>query len=228
MAAKVKPSYECNDFADIAKCFEKLHTYINNEVDALKAKQEITEKKADVIESSVEYFNTEFQELHNTHLPNLEAKIEAEQIERTKLELWGRKWNVVIRGVSGAVVTREFPKVTEARVRQFLKDTLKFEEGRAKSMLFTAVHRLPSGEPNKRNIILRLSSLIDRDDILQAATQLQPGSGYSVVPDLPPPLATLRGNLLKERKDMSPEEKKKCKLVYLKDPPFVKLVTRSN
>ena len=226
MENKDPPKYQCNDFSDIAKCFEKLHSHINHEVEALKEKQVELEKKVGVMESSIEYFNSEVQALHGTYLPNLETKIEAEGIERTKLELWGRKWNVVIRGIKGAVVNREFPKVTEVLVRTFLKETLHFKKERADAMLFTAVHRLPSGEPGCRNIILRLSSLIDRDDILQSATKLEPGSGFSVVPDLPPHLATLRGNLLKQRKEMSPEEKKKWKLIYLKDPPFVKLVTK--
>ena len=228
MATKESPNYKCEDFADIAKCFEKLHLYINNEVETLRVKQELTEKKVEVMESSIEFFNTEVHDLHNKYLPNMEAKIEAEQVERTKLEIWGRKWNVIIRGIKGAVVNREFPKVTEVHVRSFLQDTLKFKKERADTMIFTAVHRLPSGEPDKRNIILRLSSLIDRDDILQAATRLEPGSGFSVVPDLPPALATLRGELLKERKEMSADDKKKCKLVYLKDPPFLKLVTKSS
>ena len=132
----------------------------------------------------------------------------------------------MIRGVKGAVVKREFPKVTEAAVRDFLKTTLGFSEEWSKSMLFTAVHRLPSGESDRRNIILRLSSLIDRDDILQAAMRLDAGSGFSVVPDLPPALATRRGELLKQRRGMSAGAKKRCKLVYLKEPPFVTLINK--
>ena len=131
------------------------------------------------------------------HLPEFEEKLDKEAMERIKLEMWGRKWNIIIRSVKGAAVKREFPKVTAARVREFLKKTLGFPEESVNSMLFTAVHRLPSGEADRRNIILRLSSLIDRDDILQAAMRLEAGSGFSVVPDLPPDLATLRGELLK-------------------------------
>ena len=66
----------------------------------------------------MELVNNEFQEMHNKHIPNLESKIEKEEIERTKLELWGSKWNVVIRGVSGERVDREFPKITQTLVRQ--------------------------------------------------------------------------------------------------------------
>ena len=218
------PAYTCTDFGDIAKCFERLHGHIDSEIAIMKEKQVATEKKIDVIENHIEFLNGEVQEFHNKYVPNLEDKIEKEQTERLKLELWGRKWNVIIRGLAG--VEREWPNVTEARVRDFLIKVLDIDEVRAKQMLFTAVHRLPSGIEGKRNVILRFSRLIDRDDILKAATKLQKGSGYSVVPDLPPSLATLRGNLLKERAALSTEEKRGCKLVYLKEPPFLKLVRK--
>lgn len=57
----------------------------------LKSKQKQVENRVEVIESHMELVNNEFQELHNKHIPNLESKIEKEEIERTKLELWGRK-----------------------------------------------------------------------------------------------------------------------------------------
>ncbi|CAC5398169.1 unnamed protein product [Mytilus coruscus] len=171
--------------------------------------------------------NSELHAIHNTHIPNLESMIEREQTERLKLEIWGRKWNVVIRGVQGARIKRELPKANEAFTRAFLKNTLNIPPERADNMLFTAaVHRLPSGDEDRRSIMLRLSSLIDWDDILKAAIKLPPRSGYSVVPDLPPSLSVRRGELLKERRDMSPESRRKTKLVYLRDAPFLKLVTK--
>ncbi|CAC5394452.1 FNBP1 [Mytilus coruscus] len=220
------PSYTCKDFEDIAKCFEKLHLHINNEVEILKTKQTETERRVDLIENHNEFMNSELHAIHNTHIPNLESLIEKEQTERLKLEIWGRKWNVVIRGVQGTPNHRELPKATEAFTRAFLKNTLNIPPERADNMLFTAVHRLPSGGEDRRSIMLRLSSLIDRDDILKAAIKLPPRSGYSVVPDLPPSLSVRRGELLKERRDLSPESRRKTKLVYLRDAPFLKLVTK--
>ena len=216
--------YICNDFGDIAKCFQRLHGHIDSEIDMMKKKQEETEKKMSLIENQMEFMNGEISDFHNKYVPDLESKLEKEQTERLKLELWGRKWNVIIRGVSG--VEREWPVVTEVNVRNFLAKVLRMEETRAKQMLFTAVHRLPSGTEGRRNIILRLARLIDRDDILRAATKLEKGSGYSVFPDLPSALATDRGELLRERAGMSAEDKKKCKLVYLQEPPFLRLVRK--
>ena len=174
----------------------------------------------------MELVNNEFKEMHNKHIPNLESKTEKEEIERTKLELWGRRWNVVIRGVSGERVDREFFKIIQTLVRQCLHEVLKFTKERASSMLFKAVHRLPSADEIKRNIILRLSSLLYRDDILVAATKISPGPGYSDMPDLAPSLSILRGNLVVERRAMSmsmPERGRKCKLIYLREPTCAKL-----
>ncbi|CAG2239931.1 unnamed protein product [Mytilus edulis] len=156
--------------------------------------------------------NSELHAIHNyTH---------SKSRERLKLEIWGRKWNVVIRGVQGNPNHRELPKVTETFTRVFLKNTLNIPPERADNMLFTSVHRLPSSDEDRRSIMLRLSSLIDRDDILKAAIKLPLRSGYSVVPDLPPSLSVRRGELLKERRDLSPESRRKTKLVYLRDAPF--------
>ena len=64
------------------------------------------------------------------------------------MELWGRKWNLVIRGVKG--VDKELPKVTQVCVRLFLNQQLGFDPEHVNRMLFTAVHRLPSGPDGKK------------------------------------------------------------------------------
>ena len=75
------PSYKCKDFEDIAKCFEKLHLHINNEVEILKTKQTETERRVDNIENHNEFMNSELHAIHNTHIPNLESLIEKEQTD---------------------------------------------------------------------------------------------------------------------------------------------------
>ena len=135
-------------------------------------------------------------------------------------------WNLIIRGMSGQ--DGEHPKTTQTVVREFLNTKLGFDTEHVKNMLFTAVHMLPSGPTDKRNVILWLSNLIDRDEILMTATKLPPGSGFSVVPDLPPILASRRGELLRERSAMSVEERRKYRLVYLKESPFLQLVRKKS
>lgn len=218
-------SYECSDFKDIAKCFEKLHIHINYEVEKLKVKQTETEKRVDILENQLELIHSELQNIHNKCFPDIEGRIEKEETERMKLELWGRKWNVIVRGVDGG--NRENPRETRTRVRQFFIDQLGYAQDRANCIHMSAVHRLPSGPIHKRNVICRITSLIDRDELLHAAaTTLRKGSGFSVVPDLPPSLAILRGNLLKERSEMSSDDRSNCRLMYLREPPFVKLVMK--
>ena len=79
------------------------------------------------------------------------------------------------------------------------KKVLSFAEDKADNMLFTAVHRLQAGPVGRKSVILRLSSLFDRDEILEKALKLKPGSEYSIVLDLPPSLAMRRSKLLKGR-----------------------------
>lgn len=62
----------------------------------------------------------------------------------------------------------------------------------------------------------------------EKALKLKPGSGYSIVPDLPPSLAMRRPELLKERSEMPESIHKKFKLMYLKEIPFVDLVERKS
>jgi hypothetical protein len=48
----------------------------------------------------------------------------------------------------------------------------------------------------------------------------------SVVPDLPPSLSKLRGELLRRRSEISVAGKKKTHIVYLTRPPFLRLITK--
>lgn len=95
-------------------------------------------------------------------------------------------------------------------------------------VLFQAVHILPGGAYyQKRRIIVRFNSLIVRDEMLAAAMKLLKGSGYSVVPDVPPSVSALRSKLLSQRRGMPSEEQRKTLLDYLKTYPFVALRKRN-
>ena len=159
--------YECNAFEDISGCFQQLQTYMDTQVGEVKLRVKSVEDRVEVIENHIEYVLTEFNELHNTHVPNLETKLDKEHSERLKLEMWRRKWNFVIRGIEGEIDRIERPRETEMLARTFLKKVLSFAEDRAHNMLFTAVHRLKVCHVVRKSVILRLSSLIDRDEILE-------------------------------------------------------------
>ena len=111
-------------------------------------------------------------------------------------------------------------------VQAFLIETLGYKQEEIDNIQFAAVHRLKFGSERGKDIIVRMVSLIDRDEILKAARKLVSGSGFSVVPDLPPSLSKLRGELLRRRSEMSVAEKKNTRLVYLTRPPFLRLITK--
>lgn len=182
------------------------------------------------LEKFAEYTSStlsEFDQKMKTVEEVMEEKIKKEAHERLKLEMWGRKWNLVFRGIPGKL--DETPRVTEMKVRESFEKQLGISNERANVMLLTAVHRLPGGmDENKRNCIVRFSSLMDRDEVLQKGIALKPGSGYSVVPDLPPSVSILRSKLLNEKRNMSPDEKKRTKLIYIKEYPFVRLVRKTS
>jgi hypothetical protein len=68
------------------------------------------------------------------HMRSLYAIIVQNILKSLKLEMWGRKWNLVLRDIPGKL--DETPRVTEINV-----------------MLLTAVHRLAGGiDENKPSI----------------------------------------------------------------------------
>lgn len=75
------------------------------------------------------------------------------------------------------------------------------DTGVVQNIQFQAAHRLPS----------------------EAARKLPPGTGVSIYPDLPPEISDLRSKLLNERFALPKDERKKLKLIYTKEFPFVSL-----
>lgn len=211
----------------LSECFAILYAKlekVENSVDGIQAQVSHLDERVTSLESYRNFAEDSLKGLHEETIPGLEEKIQGERIERLKLENWRRKWNLVIRGVPG--VQKKSSQVTIGVVRKFLIESLKIPENTVKNMILQGAHRLPSGDDSKRNIIVRLSSLLDRDDVLERAMKLRPGSGYSVTPDLAPETGRLRSQLLRERALLSVDEKRKTKLIYTKEYQFVKLMTR--
>ena len=217
--------YKCADFEDIAKCFATLHANITKETNEIKQRVSTAENKIEQIEHSLEFAHSEIRDVHEKCVPNLEEKIQDVENSVLKLELWGRKWNLIVRGIDGNL--RETTVMTENKVKQFFLNKLNVEKAKVDQMNFQAVHRIPSGDETKRAIIVRFVSLIDRDMVLSHAIKnLKKGCGFSVVTDLPKPLVDRRFKLLEERKTMSEDDRKKTKIVYLREPPFIILKTK--
>ena len=90
------------------------------------------------------------------------------------LELWGRKWNLIIWGVNSYVKDKRFesPRGTLHLVQAFLHETLGYKQEEIDSIQFAAVHRLKFGSECGKDIIVRLVSLIDRDEMLMARARV--------------------------------------------------------
>ena len=83
-------------------------------------------------------------------------------------------------------------------MRGFFHSVLKMSSEEVNSVLLQACHRLPGVVKNKRRVIIRLSSLLVRDEILTYAMGLRRGSRYSVVADVSPSMSIFRCKLLQK------------------------------
>ena len=217
--------YRCDSIQDISKCFANLHATMALDIGNLKRDLSGIKKTVTDIESSSSYAQEEITEIQKKDIPQVQRDIAFEKNERIKLELWGRKWNLIVTGIPG--VARETAVQSDIRVREFLKKKLNMAESVVDNMLFQAVHRLP-GRKQYPNIIVRFLSLIDKDRVFHAASNLPPNSGHAVFSDLPPELAKRRLDLLEKRRNLPDYERKKWKLKYMKDHPFINLVIKEN
>ena len=211
--SELSKRYKCEGIQDIGRCFALFRQDADRDMDTFK--QELKNIKSEVgdLRESVKWAQKDTEVLKDTSVKLAQ--------EILSLELWGRKWNLTFRGLEGPL--EEKPDKTEEVIRKFMSNDLGIPTHVAENMLFAAVHRLPSGPPNKKSIIVRFVRLADREKCLQGAYKLRKGSGIGVSIDLPRILAKERDRLLEMKRNLSNEEKKKAKLIYLKTAPFLKL-----
>ena len=112
---------------DLGACFANLHLKIEGDIH--KVKEDVAGLKART--EHLENFATEselaIRTINDTSVPALQKAIADSKDELsnelTKLEMWGRKWNVIIRGIPGSA--NEGGRVTLTKVTEFFKNTLK-------------------------------------------------------------------------------------------------------
>lgn len=144
-------------------------------------------------------------------------------MEQLRSELWNRKWNVILKGISGDNDENVFD--SERKVRDFMENTLKIDTTTVSECRFQAVHRLRGGPDGRKHIIARFVNLGMKDLVLQKAYSSLKGSGYAVTTDLPVQLQKLRNQLLKERRDLGADGKN-YKVIQLREPPFIQMVEK--
>ena len=88
--------------------------------------------------------NDIIKDITEIRLVNLDEKLQEEERSRLALEVWGCKWNLVIRGIEGS--TNESPVVTEEKVRAFLSRDLNLNKRECRDFndiarCFTQMHK---------------------------------------------------------------------------------------
>ena len=149
--------------------------------------------------------------------------------ESLKKDAHGRKWNVVLHGVDGPAGEDESD--TRNAVKDFAQAALKLSPDDITSTVFQACHRLSQKE--NAGIIIRFVDLTDRDKWLAGAKNIQsyiselrppnPDKKISMAIDLPPNIRPLKDNLMKKRRELPFEKRRRSKLRYLAKWPFVEL-----
>ena len=210
--------YACTDFKDIAQCFITLHQNLSKDLSSISTRIADVKNEVQDVKETVEI---NAQDIEALKLENEGLKTDLERMGKSFMTkaVWSRKWNLIFRGIQGQL--NEKPSTTEAKVKNFMKDNLGMEEAMVKDMAFAACHRLKSGPDLKKNIIVRFLKLSDRDCCLEKAFTLKRGCGYGVSQDLPPELSSQRAQLLKYKDELNEEKKKKAKLSYLREHPFL-------
>lgn len=245
MAAKaesqeaLEEAYQCHSFEDIAKCFALIHTELTNnlaavvnEVRSIKTKVADLENKQDrlrcdldttksFLKSDIESARSESSGKLDARAKLIETELKTLTDNLTKLNIWGRKWNLVFKGIPGSL--NETSSATKKVIKNFLVNDLKMPKDTVDSIQFGAAHRLPGGREGKKNIIVRFVDLVDRDLVLNSTRNLSRGSNMAVMTDLPPEIAKRRSELLGKRFEMPVDQRKHYRVKQLKEAPFVVL-----
>ena len=147
-----------------------------------------------------------------SHVANVTNQLALKDLE---LETHGRKWNLLLYGIEGD--EGEAQHKTRESVMKFAQEKLKLN---ITNIHLAACHRLS----RKRNagIIIRFCDLSMRD-LWMASTKHLQGTNYSLSPDLPPKVRQMKNAVMLHRKSLDPEARRKSKVRYLPQWPFVEL-----
>ena len=204
--------YKVEDMKDISKCFAKLHANIAAEFCQFREKLKETTDRVVELEKAMSHFETEQLDMNESTLPAIIEEAEKHNMalsdELLALNLWGRKWNPIVHGITGEL--KESSDVSRQKVQDFFNTTIKMDPIDVKNINIAACHRIRgSRDVSKASLIVRFVDLQQRDYILSLAKKLPKGSGFGVMVDLPPELAKLRGRLLKKKRELTLSNKRR-------------------
>ena len=186
---------------------------------------EKTLEDALALQAEVNTLKKENKALKSVVIPRLvehmNDTVVATALQNISLNMHARKWNVLIQGVDGE--KDEESDATRKAVIKMAKENLKLKDTKDTPLnegQLAACHRLQSSAGSA--IIARFVDLKQRDRWLAKAKNLK-GSNISMSVDVPPCLRNAKKELMKFRKDLSPDEKKKSFIKYLPSWPYLTL-----
>ena len=174
------------------------------------------------LENSLSVLTEKYENLKTKTLPALATHVATVTnqlaLRNLELETHRRKWNLVLHGVEGD--ENEPEQTTRKNVLKFAKENLQLSDDDISNMHFAACHRL--SRKKDAGIIIRFCDLSQRDRWM-ASTKNLSGSKLSLAPDLPPKVRQMKNAVMLHRKSLEEEARKKSKVRYLAQWPFVEL-----
>lgn len=136
-------------------------------------------------------------------------------------EVYSRKWNLVIHGISGDKGENE--ALTNEKVRDMACQELHLPAAATKQETpFAACHRL--SQEKDAGIVVKFANLSDRNTWLSRAPRLKKSKkNLSISPDIPPILKPLKNDILQHRKNLPPAQKQNSRVKYSKTWPYISL-----
>ena len=132
--------YKVEDLKDISKCFAKLHTNIGAEFCQIREKLKETTDRVVELEKAMSHFENEQLEMKDSTIPGIIEEVEKNNksicVEIVALNLWGRKWNLIVHGITRE--SKETSEATRHKIQQFFNTTLKMDPGEVKNINIAA------------------------------------------------------------------------------------------
>lgn len=218
---------ECQNLRkDIQLLHTKFDDIMNKEITPLKSRLSDVEDGLTHASDTIDHIEKTCLPLITHHVASL---TQAHHHEILKIDAHRRKWNVIVHGIDGPAEQDE--SSTRKAVKDFAKTALKLSENDVNSTNFSACHRL--SKKKDAGVIIRFTDLSDRDTWLMGAKNIQThlaglppreqNKKISMSIDLPPQIRPLKHELMQKRKELPLEKKRKAKLRYLTQFPFVEL-----
>ena len=218
------------DIKSLSQRLDKISREFTSTITPLKTKVDSVEQGLQFASSRLDHIDNKVMPAVTKHSSNVSQRLLHETL---KIDAHRRKWNVVVHGVDGPADEDE--SATRAAVINFATTALKLSPEVVKDSTFSACHRL--SKKANAGIIIRFVDLAYRDKWLAGARNLQeylaglpPPADPNTKPkkislaiDLPPKIRPLKDNLMMKRKQLPMERRKKSKLRYLTQWPFVEL-----